>query len=411
MLREIAHAIQGAARDTDAAFRYGGDEFAVLLPHSDARGLHPVAERIRASVEAVGAAGSPWAREGVSVSASIGTASYPIDGDTPEAVLLAADRACFVAKRRGRGPGGDGVGGTRPGGRVHAVRAHPGGPADRQRVGWSRRPRNKHGPSGVHDPGCTRGPSGDHDPGRTRGPAPSPTARSTACLRRPGQPPAPVARPPSRSCASPSRSSLGPACRPRSGRPPHPWSRPPRSRPCRRPRPRPGPPTPTPGPRVRAAQGRPRRHADLARPQVQDQRAARSRTGIATSIRRSIPSRRATRPDNLKRGWVLQDPAGRGVLAPARRRRDGRGGHAGARGGLRDRGAVGRRGGEPGGVVRRRRCGGGKPGPSAVPAGGRTCRRPAVRAVPAGGPYVPSRPAGRTCRISHSTAAGRLSMP
>ena len=41
------------------------------------------------------------------VSASIGTASFPDDGATAEDVLLAADRACFVAKRRGRGPGRD----------------------------------------------------------------------------------------------------------------------------------------------------------------------------------------------------------------------------------------------------------------------------------------------------------------
>ena len=37
------------------------------------------------------------------VSASIGTASFPDDGASTEEVLLAADRACFVAKRRGRG--------------------------------------------------------------------------------------------------------------------------------------------------------------------------------------------------------------------------------------------------------------------------------------------------------------------
>ncbi len=103
LLREIASAIPGAARDTDAVFRYGGDEFAVLLPRSDTIGLHAVAERIRAAVEAVGAAGSAWATDGMHVSASIGTASFPADGDDAESILLAADRACFVAKRRGRG--------------------------------------------------------------------------------------------------------------------------------------------------------------------------------------------------------------------------------------------------------------------------------------------------------------------
>ncbi len=106
LLREIASAIVRALyRDTDSVFRYGGDEFAVLLggPRIDAVGLQAVAERIRASVEAVGASGTTWAADGTHVSASIGTASFPADGRDAESILLAADRACFLAKRRGRG--------------------------------------------------------------------------------------------------------------------------------------------------------------------------------------------------------------------------------------------------------------------------------------------------------------------
>jgi diguanylate cyclase (GGDEF)-like protein len=103
MLREIATAIQGAARETDAVYRYGGDEFTVLLPGTDPAGLQAVAERVRSAVLTVGAAGSTWAAEAMPVSASLGTASFPADGEDAEAVLLAADRACFVAKRRGRG--------------------------------------------------------------------------------------------------------------------------------------------------------------------------------------------------------------------------------------------------------------------------------------------------------------------
>ena len=103
LLREIAMAILGAARDTDAVFRYGGDEFAVIVPRSDGLGLASVAERVRAAVAVVGGAGTLWVAEEIPVSASIGTASYPIDGRDAEEVLLAADRACFVAKRRGRG--------------------------------------------------------------------------------------------------------------------------------------------------------------------------------------------------------------------------------------------------------------------------------------------------------------------
>ena len=103
LLREIAAAILHAARETDAVFRYGGDEFVVILPRSDEAGIVSVAERIQAAVAAVGSPGSPWHGDGVSVAASVGIASFPADGDDAEAVLLAADRACFVAKRGGRG--------------------------------------------------------------------------------------------------------------------------------------------------------------------------------------------------------------------------------------------------------------------------------------------------------------------
>jgi len=58
---------------------------------------------MRSAVAGVGETGSSWLAEGVTINASVGVASFPLDGATAEDVLLAADRACFVAKRRGRG--------------------------------------------------------------------------------------------------------------------------------------------------------------------------------------------------------------------------------------------------------------------------------------------------------------------
>ncbi len=103
LLAEIAAAIVAAGRETDHVFRYGGDEFALILASTDATAAVAVAERVRAAVHAVGGPGSTWAEQGIAITVSIGLATFPRDGLSPESILLAADRACFVAKRTGHG--------------------------------------------------------------------------------------------------------------------------------------------------------------------------------------------------------------------------------------------------------------------------------------------------------------------
>ena len=88
-LQRIGAALVEAGRDTDLVFRYGGDEFTFLLPHTDPEGAMYVAERARAAVKSLGGP----------VTASIGVATFPTDGATAREVLLSADRACYVAKR------------------------------------------------------------------------------------------------------------------------------------------------------------------------------------------------------------------------------------------------------------------------------------------------------------------------
>ena len=113
LLAEISASIETTVgRDSDRVFRYGGDEFAIIIgPDPVNLGSHErraasalaVAERVRAAVLAIGAEGSEWAEAGLRISASIGVATFPRDGLTSEEILLAADRACFVAKRTGHG--------------------------------------------------------------------------------------------------------------------------------------------------------------------------------------------------------------------------------------------------------------------------------------------------------------------
>ena len=92
LLRRISASLLRAGRDSDLVFRYGGDEFTFLLPNTDETGGLHVAQRARDAVAATDGA----------VTASIGVATFPQDGTNATDVLLAADRACYVAKRGGR---------------------------------------------------------------------------------------------------------------------------------------------------------------------------------------------------------------------------------------------------------------------------------------------------------------------
>jgi len=103
LLRQVADAIVAASRDTDRVFRYGGDEFAVLLPRTDGEHVAPIAERVRSAVKSVVAPGSTWGGRARGLEASVGTASLPDEGANADALLLAAERALFGAKGSGGG--------------------------------------------------------------------------------------------------------------------------------------------------------------------------------------------------------------------------------------------------------------------------------------------------------------------
>ncbi|MFN8519318.1 MAG: diguanylate cyclase [Chloroflexota bacterium] len=98
LLREIGETFLRACRDSDEIFRYGGDEFAIILPGSETPGALEVANRIGRAVRELragtGAAGT--------ISCSVGVASWPADGTDRDGLVLAADRACYAAKAAGR---------------------------------------------------------------------------------------------------------------------------------------------------------------------------------------------------------------------------------------------------------------------------------------------------------------------
>jgi diguanylate cyclase (GGDEF)-like protein/excisionase family DNA binding protein len=98
LLKGIATAIRGACRESDRVYRYGGDEFCLILPGTPLEAAVEVAQRVRAAVR--DARGSGRRRAGMRC--SVGVATFPADAAGHAGLLLAADRALYAAKRAGR---------------------------------------------------------------------------------------------------------------------------------------------------------------------------------------------------------------------------------------------------------------------------------------------------------------------
>ena len=91
VLRRVAGTIRSCERRYDTAARIGGEEFALLVPGSDAHGTYKLAERIRTQV----------AEGGEGLTASFGIAASPLHGSSSVMLLYAADEALYAAKRLG----------------------------------------------------------------------------------------------------------------------------------------------------------------------------------------------------------------------------------------------------------------------------------------------------------------------
>jgi diguanylate cyclase (GGDEF)-like protein len=96
ILRIVAEHIKNNIRGIDLAFRYGGDEFSVILPQVSTDNAVKVAERIRLSFA------NELDTKGMPVSCSIGVAGWPTDGVMREEVIQASDAALYFAKQNGK---------------------------------------------------------------------------------------------------------------------------------------------------------------------------------------------------------------------------------------------------------------------------------------------------------------------
>jgi diguanylate cyclase (GGDEF)-like protein len=99
-LVEAAAVIKGSARETDVVARFGGDEFAVVLPDTGGEGAFAVGERVRERI----AAHNFLARDGLDIrlTASVGLATLPDVAATAEELMAAADKAMYAVKDSGK---------------------------------------------------------------------------------------------------------------------------------------------------------------------------------------------------------------------------------------------------------------------------------------------------------------------
>src|SRR5580700_11862372 len=100
LLAEIGSAIKEKCRMIDLAFRYGGDEFVILLPQTSKENALGVARRLHKLIRE-----TVWLKEpdiNVQITASVGVASYPTDSRTKAELLHLADEAMYLVKNTTR---------------------------------------------------------------------------------------------------------------------------------------------------------------------------------------------------------------------------------------------------------------------------------------------------------------------
>ena len=97
VLAAVGEALTSSLRASDFAGRYGGEEFLMLLPDTDAEGGLDAAEKVRAAIEKIDV---PLVE--MAITASLGVAAYPKDAVDSDTLVRMADRALYAAKNAGR---------------------------------------------------------------------------------------------------------------------------------------------------------------------------------------------------------------------------------------------------------------------------------------------------------------------
>lgn len=98
----ISKIITESSRKIDTVCRYGGEEFAVVLPDASKADSLIIAERIRTNISDFNFSEDPASQPSLKISVSVGLATFPDDGKSKSDLIQAADKALYEAKRSGK---------------------------------------------------------------------------------------------------------------------------------------------------------------------------------------------------------------------------------------------------------------------------------------------------------------------
>jgi diguanylate cyclase (GGDEF)-like protein len=101
ILKDMAGLLKNQSRKMDYVCRYGGEEFAVILPYTDNQEAFMISERLREHI-----AKYPFLKNEMqpnkSITVSIGIATFPENGSTPSDLITYSDKALYTAKHNGK---------------------------------------------------------------------------------------------------------------------------------------------------------------------------------------------------------------------------------------------------------------------------------------------------------------------
>lgn len=101
ILKDLALLLRNQSRKMDYVCRYGGEEFTVILPHTDKKEALMIAERIRLDIQKY-----PFLNENIfpkqKLTVSLGISTFPDNGQTPAELITSSDRSLYQAKNKGK---------------------------------------------------------------------------------------------------------------------------------------------------------------------------------------------------------------------------------------------------------------------------------------------------------------------